>query len=117
MSKKGRQAKRGVQEVQSEQVASAVKQGVQFGPSRLLVKKEKAKAIQLQSQPPTPVKGKKSIWHKEYSYSNSKGTKIIINGHWETIDESEPKKKVAPVAKDGAEGEGEEEGEEESKEE
>ena len=53
------------------------------------------KIVQSQSKPPTVPKGKRAIWHKEYSYTNTKGTKITIRGHWELIDLSEKVKKEA----------------------
>lgn len=41
---------------------------------------------QSQNKPPVAPKGKRAVWHKEYSYKNQKGTIITIRGHWELID-------------------------------
>lgn len=59
------------------------------------------KEAQSQSTPPKVEKGKKAVWHKPYDYTNSKGTKITIRGHWEVIDEP---KKGEPAVKPKANG-------------
>ena len=53
---------------------------------------------QSMTAPPTVPAGKKAVWHKPYSYQNTKGTTINIRGHWEIIDIPKGKPKdVAPA--------------------
>jgi hypothetical protein len=65
--------------------------------------------VQTKDSPPKVEKGKRPVWHDEYSYNNSKGTKITIRGHWEVIDVTEKEaakaKREADEAKKAAKGE------------
>jgi hypothetical protein len=51
------------------------------------------------NKPPAVPKGKKAVWHKEYTYKNAKDTTITVKGHWEIINASAEKpKKEEPKA-------------------
>ena len=46
---------------------------------------------QSSSDPPKVDEGKKACWHKPFAYTNSKGSQVVVKGHWEVIDKPKPK--------------------------
>jgi len=42
-------------------------------------------------KPPAVAIDKKPVWHDPYTYKNTKGTEILVKGHWEIINKPKPK--------------------------
>ena len=53
---------------------------------------------QSKERPPKVEKGKKAVWHDGYEYEGKNGT-ITVRGHWEVMDEPEPKEKETKESK------------------
>jgi len=63
--------------------------------NKVPITKENCKEGHDPKNPPTVADGKRPVWHNPYTYKNTKGTEILVKGHWEIINKPKPKPPVA----------------------